>query len=99
MGALATAYDVGAYPFLTTADAYPQWVHEVESWLADRADWVAGQIRYQMALIGHEVSGHCYATDLARDGIPETRYIGYMWPEDGHFKYFESNADIRANTR
>ncbi len=68
MGALNTAYDVGAYPFLTKADTYPQWVHEVEGWLADVAVWLAGQINYEMALIGHEVSGHCYAADLERDG-------------------------------
>ena len=96
MGALGTALEVGGYPFLLDDDPPPTWLIAVEQWLADIAASIAEITHFRLALIGFEVSGSCYASDIERDGIPDTRYIGYVWPTDGRFEYFKTNAEFRA---
>jgi hypothetical protein len=92
MSALGTVYDVGAYPFIE-ANVPTPWLPEVESWLADLALWLASIIDYRMAIIGFETSGTTDARTLEADGgVPTKRYIGYVWPEQGHMTYFPSNA-------
>jgi hypothetical protein len=98
LGALGTAYDVGAFPFLLADDPPATWIADVEPWLGDIALWLAKRIDFALALIGFEVSGHCYAADVARGGIPANRYIGYVWPTNGRYEYFGSNADIQAKS-
>lgn len=96
MGALGTAYEEGGFPFLLADDPPATWINDVEPWLGEIALWLAQRVDFRMALIGFEVSGCCYAADLARDGIPATRYIGYVWPTNGTYKYFGTNADLRT---
>ena len=95
MGAIGTAYDIGGFPFLLADDPPAAWINDLEPWLAGIATSVADVVPYRMAIIGFEVSGQYYASDLSRDGIPDTRYIGYIWPDNGTYNYFNTNADVR----
>lgn len=81
MGALATAYDVGAHPFESSSETSRPWREIIDAWLAKIGVTVYNRVQYRLALIGHEVSGEAYADELLQTGIPARRYIGYLWPD------------------
>jgi hypothetical protein len=90
MGALATAYDVGAFPF-TYDGASRTWREPLESWLAIIGESVYSQIGFRLGLVGFEVSGTMSANDLVVSGIPEKRSIGYLYPADNHLSWYPTN--------
>jgi hypothetical protein len=92
MGSLARAYPVGGFPFGTEADWPGPWRYEVEDWLARLGLWIARSASFRMGLIGHEVSGHVYASDIANSGVPDERFIGYLWPTDESVVYYRRTA-------
>jgi hypothetical protein len=87
MGSLGTVYPVGGFPFGCPADWSGPWRYEVEDWLAELGLWVARSAALRMGLIGFEVSGQAYAADIARQGIPDERFVGYLWPSGGAMVY------------
>jgi hypothetical protein len=80
LGALGTAYPVGAYPFGSEPSRH--WRAPVESWLAQIGLYVASRSSYSLGLIGWEVSGQVYAAEVAAQGVPSERWLGYLWPSD-----------------
>lgn len=86
MGSLQTAYPVGSFPFGEASWSGP-WRWEVEDWLYGVGLWVARTASYQLGLIGYEVSGQISSTDISARGIPEDRFIGYLWPSAGSVAY------------
>jgi hypothetical protein len=98
MGALATAYDVGAFPFDDGKDS--QWWREpLDGWLVELAQAVFAAAPFSLALVGHEVSGHAYAADLSLNGIPAERWDGYLWQETANLLWYPPtiyNAPITA---
>ncbi|MEQ8673692.1 MAG: hypothetical protein RLP44_11935 [Aggregatilineales bacterium] len=78
MGALATAYDVGGYPFSKDIADHIVWMVTIEKWLYNIADHVFKHIDFKLGLIGLEVSGDAYSSEIASDGIPDIREMGYL---------------------
>ena len=90
MGALSTVYDVGGYPS-GSQDKAALWIPEVEKWLADLGLWLSERASFQMALLGFETCGEFYASDIQKQGdIPTDTNFGYLWPENGKFRYLPS---------
>jgi hypothetical protein len=87
MGSLGPAYPAGGFPFGSEADWPGLWRFEVEDWLAGVGLWVARSTAYRLGLIGFEVSGQAYAADIAAQGIPAERFVGYLWPSGGSVVY------------
>lgn len=88
-GALGDAYEIGGYPFeLVGGVAYQQWQVHIDEWLRRIAEQVYKNAPYRLALIGFEVSGATSAEEIARNGIPAHREIGYLWPEEHHLRWY-----------
>src|SRR4051812_33325865 len=85
------AYDVGGYPFDIEERSHKEWQQQLDSWLADLGAYVFKAVPYRLGLIGHEVSGAAYSSDIGKAGIPNARYIGYLWPQGDEIKYFPMN--------
>jgi hypothetical protein len=81
IGALATAYDVGGYPFEPSAETSRPWREILDAWLAGIGVAVYNRVQYRLALVGFEVAGEAYADELMRSGIPKQRNMGYLWPD------------------
>ena len=89
MGALARAYPVGAFPF---EDGSPlDWREALSVWLRDIAEAVYRVIPFRLCLIGCILGVPVCAADLARSGIPQTRFEGYLWPENGGLQWYPPN--------
>jgi hypothetical protein len=88
LGSLGTAYPAGPFPFGSESDWSGPWRFEVEDWLAELGLCVARSASFRLGLIGFEVSGTRYAADIAAQGIPDERHIGYLWPSRGSVVYY-----------
>jgi hypothetical protein len=90
MGALQQAYDVGGYPFDIDIKSPESWQKPIDDYLSEIGLYIFAEIQFQLGLIGHEVST---ATDeeLAKDGIPDERYMGYLLPSQNQINYFPRN--------
>ena len=91
IGGLGQAYDVGGYPFDTDIKSPESWQKPIDDYLAQIGMQVFTVVPFRLGLIGHEVSGNHYADEIAKEGIPDTRYIGYLWPSGGELNYFPRN--------
>jgi hypothetical protein len=92
MGSLATAYPIGGFPIDSPDERTQEWRQAVDDLLAGIGKWIAQSVSYRLGIIGFEVSGHVYAADIARKGIPDKRYIGYLWPREGKIAYYPRDA-------
>jgi hypothetical protein len=92
LGSLGTVYPAGGFPFGSEADWPGPWREEVEDWLAGVGLWVARSVSFRLGLIGFEVSGQAYAADIAAQGIPAERFVGYLWPTGGSVGYHRRNV-------
>ena len=88
MGSLGTVYSVGPFPFGSEADWPGTWRNELDDWLACIGLSIAQSASFRLGIIGHEVSGHVYASEVANQGVPEVRFIGYLWPTDSSVVYY-----------
>jgi hypothetical protein len=88
MGSLAAIY---GSRFDIDARSRKRWQRSVDNWLAELGMYIFEAIPFSLGLIGHEVSGQVYAKQLARQAIPDVRYIGYLWPQNGKPEYFSMN--------
>jgi hypothetical protein len=89
MGAMALAYrDVGAFPFIAPETGTRAWREPLDTWLADLGQAVFRSVRFDLGLIGWEMSGRYYARDIAAQGIPNRRYVGCLWPGDAGLLWF-----------
>ena len=78
MSALGTAFPVGGFPF-DHAD-HAQWRAVIDAWLGDLGRNIFLHAPYRLGLVGFETSGDLRAADLARSGVPQTRYMGLLVP-------------------
>jgi hypothetical protein len=79
MGALASVYDVGAYPF--GDETSRTWREPLDDWLTQIAGVVFAAVPFSLALVGHEVSGMAYAEEIRNTGMLAERWVGYLWRE------------------
>ena len=78
MGSLSRVVPTGAYPFEDGADL--SWRLLMYDWLRQLAKAVFESVPFHLGLIEHEVSGAAYAEEVRRNGVPEKRWFGYLWP-------------------
>ncbi len=67
------------------------WREPLENWLAEMGREVYSAVEFRLGLIGCEVSGYQYASELTCSGVPEIRGIGYLWPTPKGVQYFPTN--------
>ena len=92
MGALELAYPVGAYPF---ADARSlEWRTEVSEWLADIGASIYEVAPFRFGLIDHEVAVAVEVETIHQ--VPEIRWEGYLWPENGQLRWYPQTQDSPA---
>lgn len=91
MGALSEGYEVRAYPFGEKGEYSEDWQRPVEDWLVAIGHHVFSQVKFALALIGFEVSGEYYAEEIENQGVPEQRFIGYLWPSGEKLTYYPRN--------
>ena len=78
LGALETIYEV-AYPY---DKSWRVWAQPLDHWFADIGRWIHQEVPFQLGLIGEEVSGFTYASELATAGIPSDRMLPLLVPND-----------------
>jgi len=81
MGALSTAYDVGGFPFGDGKKDHVIWRIPIDKWLLNIGYHVFREVRFELALIGHDVLGETSAAVILSKGIPEKRWISYLLPQ------------------
>lgn len=69
----------------------PAWEQPIDQLFVEIGKYVFTAIDYQLALAGFHTSGQAYASELSIKGIPERRWFGYLWPQDGKLNYFPRN--------
>ena len=78
--------------FASSGDRYVlAWRRQIDDWLADLARELFRAQPFQLALIGHEVSGDTEAADLEGE-VPEQRFIGYLLPRASGLDYAAANC-------
>jgi hypothetical protein len=91
LGALVQIYNqVGGF-FGTDHPKSRCWREPLENWLAEIGPGVFSTVQFSLGLIGCEVSGLTYASEVNQAGVPEERGIGYLWPTGERIKYFPTN--------
>jgi len=93
MGSLGAVYPAGPFPFGSERDWPGPWRYELEDWLAEVGLFIARSVPFRLGLIGFEVSGTAYAADIAAQGIPAERFVGYLWPSGGAVVYHRRTHD------
>jgi hypothetical protein len=89
MGALGYSYPVGAYPFDDGLQL--DWRAPINEWLRQIGESIFVSIKFRLGLVGHEVGGLAFAEDIAKNGIPDERWEGYLWPESGNLSWYPPN--------
>jgi len=91
LGALEQIYkEVGGF-FGTDHPNSRCWREPLENWLAGMGREVFSAVEFRLGLIGCEVSGVAYASELTCSGVPEVRGIGYLWPTPEGVQYYPTN--------
>jgi hypothetical protein len=90
LGALATAYAVGAYPVDDEA-ASREWRAPLEEWLAQIGQEVYAAAAFRFGLVGWEVSWDDSVRNLESAGVPARRFIGYLYPSAGTLTWHPTN--------
>jgi hypothetical protein len=88
MGAVDPVYE-GIYDSLITGLPSPTWLR-LEAWFAELGRYLFAHVPFSLGLIGHEVSGMEDAANIAQNGIPDSRYCGYLWPEQDGLSFYPS---------
>jgi hypothetical protein len=86
MGALSSAYAVGGYPF--DEGKGKDWRVPLEDWFAEIGETVYQTAKFQLGLIGLEVSGETDSKEVATNGIPQDRITAYLWVENDRLRYY-----------
>jgi hypothetical protein len=90
MGSMSEVYPVGMYPFEDGTDSRV-WREPVDAWLLTLAERVFDVAPFQLAFLGGEVSGSSGAEEIGHDGIPEERWIGYLWRVGEGLRWYPPN--------
>ena len=86
MGSLATAYPVGAYPF--DDGGVHTWCGEIDGWLAKIGRSLFERVPFRLGVTGWDACSDIIAAEVKRDGIPEERWVGFLWPEERRLTWY-----------
>lgn len=93
-GALETVYEIDYDAY--QAGSYATWRHWAEpldAWFADVARSIYAEVPFALALIGEEVSGQMYASELAAQGGPGEKHGPLLFPdENGELKWYPATS-------
>ena len=92
LGALGKAHPIGPYLFNEDEASCKGWQVPLDNWLVELGKLVFSVVPFKLGLIGWEVSGHTYAREILEKGIPEQRYVGYLWPHEGELEWHPPNT-------
>ena len=67
------------------------WREPLDNWLAEIGREVFSAVVFRLGLIGCEVSGVAYASELIASGVPKARGISYLWPTPEGIQYYPTN--------
>lgn len=82
---------IGGFPFdHNSGQASLTWRHPLDDWLAAIGTSIFGEVDFQLALIGFEISGNTYSHQL-NGTAPEQRWAGHLLPTDGTLRYEPAN--------
>ena len=88
LGALSTAYPVGAYPF-GPMDRISEWKLPVDSLLVEIANWVHARSLIRLALVGFEMNVAAVTPmSIQANGIPKERGEGILWDDGSGLKWY-----------
>jgi hypothetical protein len=89
LGALDTVYD---YDYGDRA-SWRAWAAPLDDWFADIGRTVYDAVPFRLALVGEEVSGMRYASQVAVEGIPDERNTPLLFPDnDGALKWYPATT-------
>ena len=90
LGSLKTAYPIRAYPI--GRQPSHDWVLPVSEWFRGIGEQVFAAVSFRLGLVGWEAdSPEVDSMLIERDGMPERRDIGYLWPGKGGLVWFPPN--------
>lgn len=82
LGSLGKVYPVQDYPFIGKGEASPElWLKSINVWLLTLAISLYAQVKFKLAILGHEVDFFDIKAKLA-DGVPTHRWEGLLLPRD-----------------
>lgn len=90
-GALSEVYSAFRHPLDLSELSRYKWENKINDWLADLGTYIFEEVPFQLGLVGHEVLAETNARSLAKQGIPDERYMGYLRAQDGKLQYFPMN--------
>ena len=90
MAGLGIAYPVGGFPFGSSAPL--DWLEEVSEWMGEIGVEVYRRVPFMFGIVGHEVPMHDEsAAWIDRNGIPESRWDGYLIPGPSGVRWLPPN--------
>lgn len=94
VAALVENYKLDGYPFGNTIEVSGEmrsFFIEFDNWFVEIARHIYSSVPFKLALIGNEVSGDVYSSEIIGVVVPEERWFGYMWPAGENLNYFPRN--------
>ena len=89
-GSLSQHYEIDDSPFIES-DKNLIWRKSIDNLLATIGMDLYSEVKYEVGLIGFEVSGNYYSEKIKSDGIPKKREIGFLFSSISEIKYFSKN--------
>jgi hypothetical protein len=96
LGSMGRAYEMGGYPFSDCLDS--EWPTVVSEWYRDIGEAVYDAAGFQLAVIGHEVDPGVSLAQIERNGVPDERWDGYLYPEDQLLCWYPPNRPLGPAT-
>jgi hypothetical protein len=84
MGALETVYDIDSEAKHTAnLETWRSWAAPLDEWFASIGRTVYEAVPSRLALVGEEVCGMHYASEVAAEAIPAERSLPLLFPDEG----------------
>ncbi len=87
IGSLASAYDMGAYPFQANEPGTSNWIVEINNWFVNIAKKIHPIAKFEIGIIGFEVDFFDVEKILAT-GIPSERWVGFLVVKNNQLEWF-----------
>lgn len=89
LGSLARVYRIGTYPF--DDETSRDWILSVSEWFAKIGKSVFASTPFQLGVIGWEADDFLDVPKVKQDGVPDERWVGYLWPRNGELHWYAPN--------
>lgn len=89
LGSLGNVYPVGAYPFDDGASR--DWILPISEWLRQIGETVFESVPFRLGLVGWEIDYQLDSQKVQQEGVPDNRWIGYLWPDAQSLHWYPPN--------